>query len=98
MVLEKNCSTTDTILKFTTELQQNKNMNLNTTALYIDFKKAFDTVNHNILREILRELKITENVLLWVKTYLMGRTQITNLHSNFSKKEIVPTGVTQGSF
>ena len=54
----KNHSTIDTILKFTTELQHNKNNKQNTIALYIDFKKAFDTVNHNILLEKLKSLKI----------------------------------------
>ena len=54
----KNHSTIDTIFKFTAELQHNKNNKQNTIALYIDFKKAFDTVNHNILLEKLKSLKI----------------------------------------
>ena len=37
----KNHSTIDTIFKFTTDLQINKNNKLNTIALYIDFKKSF---------------------------------------------------------
>ena len=39
---------------FTTELQHNKNNKFNTIALYIDFKKTFVTVNHNILLEKLK--------------------------------------------
>ena len=54
----KNHSTGDTIFKFTTDLQENKNNKMNTIALYIDFKKTFDTVNHNILLE---KIKIFEN-------------------------------------
>ena len=43
----KNHSTIDTIFKYTTDLQMNKNANLITISLYhVDFKKAFDTVNH----------------------------------------------------
>ena len=93
----KKCSTTDTIFKYTTALQNNKNNKLNTIALYIDFKKAFDTVNHSILLGKLSKLKITNKVLLWVKTYLSNRTQITHLHGTYSNKEIVTTGVPQGS-
>ena len=86
----KNYSKTDTIFKCTTELQHNKNNKQNTIALYIDFKKAF--VNHNILLEKLKSLKIGKTVLytleklkslkigkmvlLWVKTYLSNRTQV----------------------
>ena len=93
----KNHSTTDTIFKFTTELQNNKNSKLNTIALYIDFKKAFDTVNHNILLDKLYNLKITNTVLHWIKSYLTNRTQITQLNGQFSSNEFVTTGVPQGS-
>ena len=93
----KKHSTTDTIFKFTTELQHNKNNKFNTIALYIDFKKAFDTVNHNILLEKLKLLKIGKKVLLWVKTYLSDRTQVTQIQNLCSSREVVATGVPQGS-
>ena len=64
----KNHSTIDTIFKFTSNLQSYKNQRYNTIALYIDFKKAFDTVNHKILIEKLKSLKITGNVLNWLET------------------------------
>ena len=92
----KKHSTTDTIFKFTTELQHNKNNKLNTIAFYIDFKKAFDTVNHNILLEKLKLLKIGKKVLLWVKTYLSDRTQVTQIQNVCSSREVVATGVPQG--
>ena len=69
----KNHSTIDTIFKFTSTLQPYKNSRYNTIALYIDFKEAFDTVNHKILLEKLKSLKITGNVLNWIKTYLLNR-------------------------
>ena len=59
----KNHSTIDTIFKFTTDLQLNKNNKLNTLALYIDFKKAFDTVNHKLLLGKLKDMQIKDNVL-----------------------------------
>ena len=58
MVFEKNHSTIDTIFKYTTDLQLNKNNNLHTIALYIDFKKAFDTVNHKLLTDKLKDMKL----------------------------------------
>ena len=93
----KNHSTIDTIFKFTTDLQVNKNNKLNTIALYIDFKKAFDTVNHNLLIEKLRHMQIKNNVLNWIYSYLTNRTQCTRLGDNISKDMEVKTGVPQGS-
>ena len=93
----KNHSTIDTIFKFTTQLQSYKNSKLNTIALYIDLKKAFDTVNHSILLGKLKSLKIVGNVLKWLKTYLLNRKQTTQLFGQISKEEEVLTGVPQGS-
>ena len=41
-----NRSTTQTIFDYTTELFNIYNQDNETIAIYIDFKKAFDTVNH----------------------------------------------------
>ena len=51
----KNHSTIDTIFRYTTDLQNNKNNKLNTICLYVDFKKAFDTVNHKLLIKKIRK-------------------------------------------
>ena len=93
----KNHSIIDTILKFTSTLQSYKNSRYNTIAVYIDFKKAFDTVNHKILLEKLKSLKITGNVLNWIKTYLLNRKQNTQLLGQSSLEEKVSTGVPQDS-
>ena len=54
-------------------------MKFNTIVLYIDFKNVFDAGNHEILLEKLQNIKITNKVLLWIKTYSLNRTQITQL-------------------
>ena len=93
----KNHSTIDTIFKFTTDLQINKNNKLNTLALYIDFKKAFDTVNHKLLLGKLKDMQIKDNVLNWISSYLSNRSQCTRLGDNISRDMQVKTGVPQGS-
>ena len=40
-----------------------------TGVLFIDLKKAFDTVNHDILVKKLRYYGIDNNELLWFKSY-----------------------------
>ena len=59
----------------------------------MDFEKAFDTVNHKILLEKLKTLKISGIVLNWLKTYLENRNQNTQLFGINSKEEEVLTGV-----
>ena len=59
----KEHSTIDTIFKYTTDLQNNKNSKTNTIALYIDFKKAFDTVNHELLLKELQFFGIQHTAL-----------------------------------
>ena len=93
----KNHSTIDTIFKFTTDLQLNKNNKLNTIALYIDFKKSFDTVNHKLLIRKLIDMKICNRAIKWINSYLSNRTQCTRIGTNISNDMKVETGVPQGS-
>ena len=49
--------------------------NTQTDILYLDFAKAFDSVDHNILLEKLRCYGVTGSVFDWFADYLSGRTQ-----------------------
>jgi len=44
-------------------------------CIFIDYSKAFDTINHAILFQKLQQLTIPPNVLLWIINFLSGRTQ-----------------------
>ena len=71
----QNHSTVDTIVKFTENIYKNINKGHITVAAFIDFKKAFDTVNHNILVNKLDCLGIRGTLLQWLHNYLSDRTQ-----------------------
>ena len=89
----KKHSTNDTIFKFSTDLQLNKSNKKNIIALFVDLKKNFDTVNHEILLKKLYTLKIHGNVLSWLESYLKNRTQTTPVLDQTSISMSVPTGV-----
>ena len=48
-------------------------------AIYLDFAKAFDKVDHNVLLEKLRHLRIEGKVLAWITCFLKNRKQIVTV-------------------
>ena len=65
---------------------------------FIDFKKAFDSVSHDILETKLNlDFGITGTLLDWLKSYLHGRQQFTVLNGVKSERSRVSFGIPQGS-
>ena len=65
--------------------------------LFVDLKKAFDTINHDILLNKLACYGFTDKTIRLFRNYLSQRTQVTfvnNVPSNYSS---VICGVPQGS-
>ena len=90
-------STIQTVFDFTTELTNFYNDHFDTIAIYIDFKKAFDTVNHNLLIEKLTSFNFGNNIRLLLKSYLSDRSQATFLNGYTSHETNITYGVPQGS-
>ena len=68
-----------------------------TGCVMVDFRKAFDLVDHNILLNKLKCYKCAVNCLSWYETYLTNRTQLVSLNNNLSTPASVKCGVPQGS-
>ena len=66
-------------------------------VVYCDFQKAFDTVPHKRLIEVLACYGFTNPLLSWVKDFLTGRTQQVIVNGRISRKYEVTSGVPQGS-
>ena len=65
--------------------------------LFLDLSKAFDTVDHNVIRLKLKSLGIKETSVSWFVSYLSDRSQYTVVDGTSSGVERVSTGVPQGS-
>ena len=65
---------------------------------FVDFKKAFDSVSHEILlRKLEINFGITGGLLEWIKSYLSERMQFTVLNGVASDLLPVTAGIPQGS-
>ena len=68
-----------------------------TGMVLLDLQKAFDTVNHTILWNKLKWLGAHDLTIQWFRSYLTGRTQVTDIVGTMSEPKGVTCGVPQGS-
>ena len=66
-------------------------------AVYLDFSKAFDKVDHCILLKKVESLGITGKLLQWIQVFLTNRKQQVRVGNHLSPLEWVRSGVPQGS-
>lgn len=66
-------------------------------AIFIDLRRAFETVDRNILLKKTESYGIDGVVLKWFQSYLHNRTQSVRYRSGVSDKIEVTAGVPQGS-
>ena len=66
-------------------------------CIFLDFAKAFDTVNHEILLGKLEHYGIRGVALGWIRNYLTNRMQCTEIGDTQSELEMIKCGVPQGS-
>ena len=64
---------------------------------FIDLKKAFDTVDHNILCKKLELYGLQQRELSWFKSYLSNRKQFCRVNGVDSRIGDIEVGVPQGS-
>ena len=73
----KNNSTINTVTNLTHEIYSAINNHEISLTTFIDFSKAFDTVNHEILLAKLKLLGIKNKDFSWLENYLTDRKQCT---------------------
>ena len=86
-------STQHAILDIVSTIQENMGKRLFSCGVFIDLKKAFDTVD----LKILLHNGFCGVINKWFSSYLEGRTQTTQIGSFISKRKNTTCGVPQGS-
>ena len=93
----KNNSTVHALLQITEQIKETIEKGKVGCGIFIDLRKAFDTVNHNILLSKLVHYGIRDNLLKWFESYLSGRQQYVEYNGNSSDLRGITCGVPQGS-
>jgi hypothetical protein len=66
-------------------------------AIFLDFSQAFDTIDHQLLMIKLEKYGFSPNALELMKNYLSNRFSLVSFNGKFSTKELLKSGVPQGS-
>lgn len=90
-------STISNMVVYLQDVISHLNDGLDVHAIYTDFSKAFDLVNHEILIHKLRLYGFNDILLKWFVSYLSGRSLSVKVDGTLSHAFSPLTGVPQGS-
>jgi hypothetical protein len=93
----KGRSTTTNLMVFTSDILPLMEKGLQVDAIYTDFSKAFDRIDHDILIDKLFKFGIRGPLLNWIKSYISERKQFVKFQGTLSSPISVHSGVPQGS-
>ena len=93
----KGKRTTDAILRLTHNIYESLNNRTSQIAIFVDFSKAFDTLDHQILLNKLDRLGVRGLPHKWLNSYLSNRVQYVSVGGVRSGLLRMSTGVPQGS-
>ena len=92
-----NYSTETALIKITDMLLKNIDMNQMNGLLLVDFRKAFELVDHSILLVKMKCYGLDSATLSWFNSYLSGRKQYVYFKGMSSTTQEITDGVPQGS-
>lgn len=93
----KGKSTTTNLITFSEYVHRRLDNHQQVDVIYTDFAKAFDKVDHMVLKYKLASSGVHGDLLRWIISYLENRTQMVKIGSCLSKAIKVTSGVPQGS-
>ena len=90
-------STNHALLSMTQQIKDTISKGNISVGVFIDFQKAFDTVNHKILLRKLEHYGVRGVALDWFSSYLTKRKQYVSVGGATSSITLIEHGVPQGS-
>ena len=94
----QKCSTNHALIQITESIHNSTENNEFGCGIFIDLKKAFDTVNHSILLSKLNHYGVRGKAYDWFQSYLSNREQFVCINGHKSDSLSITCGVPdQGS-
>ena len=93
----RNRSTVHSLLHLTNKISRDLNDKKFVLGIFLDLRKAFDCVSHDILLAKLKKLGINDIALTWFTSYLSDRQQCVDIDGHISLPLLIDISVLQGS-
>ena len=90
-------STADALASLVESITDAFDKKMFTIGVFVDLRKAFDTVNHDILMQKVEHCGVRGVALSWLRSYLSNRTQCVYHENTLSDVKKIHCGVPQGS-
>ena len=91
-----NFSTNIVRMSIVENIQTQLNDGKYSAGVYVDLKKVFDIVDHDILLKKLNYFGVRGIVSEWFASYLKNRKQFVSISGHISSTQVIETGVPQG--
>ena len=89
-------SVVTSFLSCTNDWYENMDTGKYTALVFIDLRKAFDTVDHDILLKKMQKYGVSGNELAWFTSFLRDRRQLCKVNGVSSRIEEIHCGLPQG--
>lgn len=90
-------STDQALIHVTDNILQALDNKEHLVGVFMDLAKAFDTINHDLLIQKLKQYGIKGRCNMWFRSYLSNRCQQVRYNGVLSEKRQIECGVPQGS-
>ena len=89
--------TESALINLTDKILFNLDQDEMTGMVFVDFRKAFDVIDHHVLLKKLELYRVSDVAVSWFKSYLSDRYQFVSLEGKSSECLPLKKGVPQGS-
>ena len=94
---QKNISTAHALINLIENTEKAIENEMFVCGVFVNLQKAFDTVDHNILRHKLSQYGVRDIANCWFSSYLSNRKQFVTINGFDSEIQSFQNGVSQGS-